>query len=196
LGRVTASYTNEGVADIEGIEAQLDWSADIGPGTFNLNVIGSYYIHYLVKELANNPLVDYAGTFGTTALGLQTGAFRWRTFTNIGYRLGRAGINLQWQHLPSVEDSGEATQPTQTVGNPKSYDLFNLSGSYGLTDNMTIRFGVDNLFNRRPPLTNYNSIFDNTGATAGAATTRGGSFNSQFYDTNGRRFFLGANVKF
>jgi outer membrane receptor protein involved in Fe transport len=197
LGRVTATYTNEGVADIEGIDAQLDWSADLGPGTLNLNVIGSYYIHYLVKELANNPLVDYTGTFGTTALGLQTGAFEYRVLTNIGYRMGPAAIGLQWQHLPSVEDSGEASQPTpNTTGNPKSYNLFSLNGNYALTENMTIRLGVDNLFDKAPPLVNYNTNFDNTGATPGLPTLRGGGYNSNFYDTLGRRFYVGANVKF
>jgi iron complex outermembrane receptor protein len=197
LGRITASYTNEGVADISGIDAQLDWSADVGPGTLAVNVIGSYYLHYKVKELANNPLVDYAGTFGTTSLGLQVGAFEWRTLTNIGYRMGGAAINLQWQHLPSVEDSGEAVAPTpNTTGNEKSYDLFNLSGSYAVGDNLTFRLGVDNLFNRAPPLTNYNVNFDNDGSDPTTPNTRGGSYNANFYDTNGRTFYVGANVKF
>ena len=197
LGRVTASYTNEGVADISGIDAQLDWGTDIGSGTFTANVIASYYLHYKVKELLNNPLVDYTGTFGTTALGLQTGAFESRVLTNLGYRIGPASIGLQWQHLPSVEDSGEALQPTpNTTGNPKSYNLFALNGSYAMTENMTIRFGVDNLFDKAPPLVNFNTNYDNTGATAGVPTLRGGSYNSNFYDTLGRRFYVGANVKF
>ena len=197
LGRVTASYTNEGVADVSGIDAQLDWSADVGPGTANLNVIGSYYLHYRVKELLNNPLVDYTGTFGTSALGLQTGAFEYRVLTNVGYRVGPAAISLQWTHLPSVEDSSEAVQPTpNTTGNPKSYNLFNLYGSYTVSENLAVRFGVDNLFDKAPPLVNFNTNFDNTGATPGVPTTRGGSYNSNFYDTLGRRFFLGANFKF
>lgn len=197
LGRITASYTNEGVADIAGIDAQLDYAVDVGPGTLTANVIGSYYLHYKVKELANNPLVDYTGTFGTTALGLQTGAFEYRLLTNVGYRMGPFGVGIQWQHLPSVEDSSEASQPTpNTTGNPNSYDLFALNGNFSATDNLTIRFGVDNLFDRKPPLVNFNTNFDNTGATPGVPTLRGGSFNANFYDTLGRRFFLGANVKF
>ena len=117
--------------------------------------------------------------------------------TNLGYRIGPASIGLQWQHLPSVEDSGEALQPTpNTTGNPKSYNLFALNGSYAMTENMTIRFGVDNLFDKAPPLVNFNTNYDNTGATAGVPTLRGGSYNSNFYDTLGRRFYVGANVKF
>jgi len=197
LGRVTASYTNEGKANIEGIDAQLDWGADIGPGTLSLNVVGSYYIHYRVKELAHNPMVDYTGTFGTSALGLQTGAYEWRLLTNVGYKVGPAAIGLQWRHLPSVEDSGQASQPTpNTTGTEHSYDLFGLNGSFEVTDNFTIRGGIDNLFNRAPPLVNYNTNFDNTGAAAGVPTLRGGSYNGSFYDTLGRTFYIGANAKF
>jgi outer membrane receptor protein involved in Fe transport len=190
LGRITASYTNEGVADISGIDAQFDWSGDVGPGTVSLNVVGSYYLHYKVKELLNQPLIDYAGTFGTNSLGLQTGAYRYRLLTNLGYRIGGAYINLQWQHLPSVEDSGEAIAPTpNSVGDPHSYDLFGLSGSYSFTDNVTVRAGVDNLFNRAPPLTGFNP-------NASATTIAGGAYNAGFYDTNGRSFYFGANLKF
>lgn len=197
LGRITATYTNEGKANIEGIDAQLDWGADIGPGTLSLNVIGSYYIHYKVKELAHNPMVDYTGTFGTSALGLQTGAFEWRLLTNVGYRMGPASIGLQWRHLPPVEDSGEASQPTpNTTGNGHSYDVFGLNGSFDVTDNFTIRGGVDNLFNRAPPLTGYNTTFSNDGSVAGVPRLRGGAYNSQFYDTLGRTFYIGANAKF
>jgi outer membrane receptor protein involved in Fe transport len=197
LGRITATYTNEGKANIEGIDAQLDWGADIGPGSLSLNVIGSYYIHYKVKELANNPMVDYTGTFGTSALGLQQGAFEWRLLTNVGYRVGPASIGLQWRHLPSVEDSGQATQPTpNTTGNAHAYDLFGLNGSFDVTDNFTIRGGIDNLFNRAPPLTGYNTTYSNDGSVAGVPRLRGGSFNSQFYDTLGRTFYIGANAKF
>ena len=171
--------------------------ADVGPGTLALNVVGSYYLHYKIKELANNPLVDYSGTFGTTSLGLQLGAFRWRTLTNLGYRLGGAAINLQWTHLPSVEDSGQAVAPTpNSTGNENMYDLFNLSGSYNFNENLTIRFGVDNVFNRAPPIVNYNVNYDNDGSNPATPNLRGGSYNANFYDTNGRSFYIGANVKF
>ncbi|HSQ95065.1 MAG TPA: TonB-dependent receptor, partial [Croceibacterium sp.] len=197
LGRITATYTNEGEAKISGIDAQFDWGADVGPGTLSLNVVGSYYLYYKVKELAHNPLVNYVGTFGTGSLGLQTGVYRWRMLTNLGYKMGPASIGLQWQHLPPVQDAGEAVAPTPNqVGDPHSYDLFSLNGSYAMTSNVNIRLGVDNLFNRAPPLVNYQSNFDNTGANTALQTLRGGSYNSQFYDTLGRRFYIGANAKF
>ena len=68
LGRITATYTNEGEAKISGIDAQLDWWRGPGSGHSLAERHGNYYLYYKVKELAHNPLVDYVGTFGTGSL--------------------------------------------------------------------------------------------------------------------------------
>jgi outer membrane receptor protein involved in Fe transport len=190
LGNITETFTNTGKINIEGIDAQLDWSAPIGPGTVNLNVVASYFMHYKVADLASNPMVDYTGTFGTTVAGLSGAAFEWRTLTTLGYTLGKGSISLQWQHTPSVEDSAEPLAPNPITGGP-SYNLFNLNTSYTLTDNVTVHFGIDNLFNKRPPLTGVN-----TAADISLGQLPGGSFNSLYYDDLGRRFSAGVNMKF
>jgi outer membrane receptor protein involved in Fe transport len=184
------SYFNNGKVDIQGIDAQLDWAVDVGPGTFNLNALLNYYLHYKSTELSTNPIVDYVGTLGTAQNGLNAGAFRYRTLTTFGYTYGPASISLQWQHLPSIKQEGAALAPTAFTGYP-SYDLFNLSGNISVTRDLRIRLGVDNLMNKRPPIGNVN-----TAANLALGQLPGGAFNTQFYDIVGRRFFLGVNAKF
>jgi outer membrane receptor protein involved in Fe transport len=132
------------------------------------------------------------GTQGTGENGLNTGVYEYRVLSTLSYVWGPASLGIQWQHLSSVEDATEAQFgiSTPTTGYP-SYNLFNLNGTYSVSDAINLRFGVDNLFNKRPPLGNRNVDLDGTGPTL-----PGGSFNSLFYDTNGRRFYLGANVQF
>ena len=190
LGNILMSYTNGGKIDISGIDAQLDWSAPVGPGRLSLNVVGSYFLHYRVSDLASNPLVDYVGTFGTTNAGLSGAAYRWQTLTTLGYSVGPAYLSLQWQHKPSIEDSSEALFHTTTLGAP-AYDLFNLNASYSLTKDITIHAGVDDLFNHISPLTNVNPA-----ANPAVGQLPGGGFNSGYYDTLGRRFSFGANLRF
>jgi len=72
-----------------------------------------------------------------------------------------------------------------------AYDLFNLDVNYNLTDKVSVRAGVDNLFNRAPPIGGVN-----TTANLALGQLPGGGFNSAFYDVNGRRFFVGANIQF
>ncbi len=191
-GTVYTTYTNNGRFRVQGIDTQLDWGMDVGPGTLSANVVFSYLLKYKSAALPTLPMVDYVGTFGTTENGLNSGAYQYRVLTSLNYSVGKVQLGLQWQHLPAVEDSSEATIATTTVGAP-AYDIFHLNGSYAVADNFTIRFGVENLFNRAPPLTNYNPA-NNSAATTGLLS--GGSYTSTYYDTNGRRFFLGANVKF
>jgi outer membrane receptor protein involved in Fe transport len=194
LGNVSVTYVNNGRFETSGIDAQLDWSAQVGPGTLSANVLLNYLIDFKSAPLPTLPEVDYKGTFGTPENGLNEAAYDYKLFTTIGYRWGPASLSLQWQHLPSIKNATAAVFPaTPTTGDPNSYDLFSLSGSYAVTSNVTLRAGVDNLFNRAPPLTGVNTA--NTDPAANGLLP-GGSYNAQYYDILGRRFYVGANMKF
>lgn len=192
LGNVRRTYVNNGEFSVQGIDAQLDWGFDVGPGALNLNVLANYLIHFKSSALAGIvPAVDYVGTQGTGENGLNTGVYEYRILTTLGYTWGPAYVGVQWQHLPSIEDASEAQfGPNSTTGFP-SYNLFDLNGSYAITDDINLRFGIQNLFNKRPPLGNRDTSLDGTGPTL-----PGGSYNATFYDTNGRRFYFGANLRF
>ena len=77
----------------------------------------------------------------------------------------------------------------QGFGYPSS-NIFNLNGGYHLSDNVSLRFGIDNMFYKRPRLINV----DNDADPAEGELT-GGSWNF-FDDTQGRRFSFGANMRF
>ncbi len=193
MGNVYVTYANNGRFEVEGVDFQLDWAMDVGPGTLSVNSLVSWLRHMKVAELPTDPEVDYAGTNGTTVLGLNGGAYDYRAFTTIGYSMGPARIGIQWQHLPSIEDSAEAVLgPTPTTGNP-AYNIFALNGNYQLSGDIGLRFGVENLFNKRPPISGVNP--NNTQPEVDGLLPQGG-FGGAFYDTNGRRFYLGANIRF
>lgn len=193
LGNVQRTYVNNGAFSVSGIDAQLDWGFDVGPGSLTLNVLANYLLHFESTALAGvTPVVDYVGTGGTGENGLNQGVYEYRVLTTVGYNWGPAYVGIQWQHLPSIEDATEAQfgVSTPTTGYP-SYNLFDLNASYALTDDINLRFGVQNLFNKAPPLGNRDVSQDGTGPTL-----PGGSYNALFYDTNGRRFYFGANFRF
>jgi len=192
LGNVLLTYYNNGRFKTEGIDFQLDWSKDIGPGTFGVSSVLNYLLSMKSSELDVLPLVEYAGTTGPTQNGLNGGAFRWKLFTTFSYRWDRVNVALQWSHLPSVLTETSATVPSTGIVGAPAYDLFNLNASVAVTSDVTFRFGIDNLFNKAPPLFGVNTTADtlNTGVLAG------GSYNSTYYDTNGRRFYIGGSFKF
>jgi len=194
LGNIFLTYTNAGRVHLQGIDAQLDWGIDIGPGTLTLNSVFNYQIDFETSSLYPQiDMVDYVGTQGTGENGLNSNVFEYRIFTTVGYSWDAFRVALQWQHYPSLEDAAEATVPGGTPNSAPwpSYNIFHLNASYQLTDDIGLRFGVDNLFNKAPPLGAYNPNYD-----LATGQLRGGSFLTGVHDTSGRRFFLGANLRF
>ncbi|HEX9806478.1 MAG TPA: TonB-dependent receptor [Alteraurantiacibacter sp.] len=202
LGNVQVTYLNNGRVRTEGIDVQFDWAFPLGPGDFSINSIFNYLITLKSAPLpesagAAGQLVEYAGTLGPAGSnavaenGLNPGSFRWKLLTNFGYSIGPATIGLQWQHLPAAKSIAYPSNPNTPFVGSEAYDLFNLNASYSITDNVVIRAGVDNLFDKAPPLTEYNA------SSTGLANTIGGfPINSFFFDLIGRRYYAGVNMKF
>ncbi|MBO9579703.1 MAG: TonB-dependent receptor [Sphingobium sp.] len=189
LGNVQTTYFNNGRFRTSGLDFQLDWSSQVGPGRLSINSVLNYLLSLKSAELATLPLIEYAGTTGPTQNGLDGGAFRWKLFTTFGYNWGPVNVSLQWRHLPGVKTETSATAPNTTIVGAPSYNLFNLSTGVAVRKDVSFRFGVDNLFNKAPPLFGVNTAPLN-GALAG------GSYNAAYYDVNGRSFYAGINVKF
>jgi iron complex outermembrane receptor protein len=198
LGNVQITYANSGRVHLRGIDAQLDWGMDIGPGTLTVNSLVNYQMDFESSSLFPQlPLVDYAGTTGSSENGLNLNPFEYRIFTTVGYGVGPLRAAIQWQYYPGLEDGGEVSTPggTPLTAPYPDYHLFSLNGSYQLTEDIGVRFGVDNLFNKAPPLGGHNPTV--TAATAAATgQLQGGQFLTGVHDTNGRRYYLGANLRF
>ena len=194
---VISTYGNEGQIKLSGIDANLSWSLPAGPGRVSLNLNGNYTLNSSIRAFDGQPLIDYTGTTGTGALGVSTGsAFKYRLFGVLGYNLGPATASLQWQHIPATEDGDEARflnglspAGTDNSGLP-SYNLFHFNASYQVNDALRLRFGADNVFDIKPPIT---GIDTNTDPSLGEIP--GGNY-SLFHDVQGRRFSFGASVNF
>jgi iron complex outermembrane recepter protein len=195
--KMIGTYGNEGEIRLSGIDANLSWFGDVGPGSMFLTLNGNYMLDFSIKSMEGQPFVDYVGTTGTGALGVNSGSsFEYRIFGTIGYTWGPASLSMQWQHTPKTEDGAEAMflnglapAGTDQSGLP-AYNVFHLNGSYQANRAVRIRFGVDNVFNIKPPLTNID-----VNVNPALGELRGGGY-SLFHDVQGRRFSLGVNLKF
>lgn len=196
LGNLVGTYLNTGTIETSGIDAQFNWHFPAGPGTVSLSSNFNYLLHMKSTSLTGAiPMVDYAGTLGGYGEnGLDGGYYRWKLFSTLGYTVGAVGVNLQWQHLPSIKSATAAVNPATTFLGAPAYDLFNLSGNMKITRDASINIGVDNLFDKGPPIIESNTA-PGPGQLSGGniGGIAAGSLN---YDILGRRFYVGAKFKF
>jgi iron complex outermembrane receptor protein len=197
LGNILLTFLNNGRFKTSGVDTQIDWALDLGPGRFMLNSVFSYLISLKSAELPTDPLLEFAGTLGPSQNGLNAGSFEWKMFNTFGYTVGKWSASLQWLHMPSIKSASYALNPATTLTGAPSYDLFGLSGTFSVTDNAFVRFGIENLFDKAPPL-----LERNADPNLPPSLLPGGNFggtdanNPALYDFIGRRFFMYAQISF
>jgi iron complex outermembrane recepter protein len=197
LGNILLTYLNNGRFETDGVDMQVDWALNLGPGRLTVNSVISYLLSLKSTELPNDPLVEFAGTLGPTQNELNAGAYDWKMFNTFGYTFGKWSAALSWQHLPSIKSITAATNANTTILGAGSYDLFNLSASFAFTDNASVRLGVDNVFDKAPPILERNGDpnlppFLLPGGNFGGANAS----NPALYDFIGRRIFFYGQMKF
>jgi iron complex outermembrane receptor protein len=188
VATVDIIYTNEAAADLAGYDLQFDWRRELGPGNFTFNALATVTDHWKTRVNANAPWLDFTGTTGPNDIrGVNQFAYDYRLFTTLGYFIGDWSASLRWRHLPSITPEGAIRTTAQYTDTP-SYDIVDVSGRYGIGDNWELRFGIDNLFDKAPPIVNQRTVAE--------GYTQTGITNPAFYDVLGRRFFIGMKVQF
>ncbi len=201
----TVSYVNSAFAQVSGVDVTADWRTKLAGGTFGVNFLISSLLTEKTQDTVSAPVVEWKGSLGPTAnTSLNNGAYDYRTFTTINYGRGDWNLALRWRHLPTAIDAAQAainanikagtvpanTPPATTLGAQESYDVFDLSGGYNLSERTSLRYGVDNLFDSLAVCTGGRSAADPHPAPCGGETEAG------FYDILGRSFYVGVKVSF
>ncbi len=246
------SYDNQAWVKTRGVDFTFNWSGDLAdmglsaiPGALNFSVTGSWLDSYKTKTSPApfDPVVEWKGSLGPTLNSFNGGSYDYRLFTSLGWNLPSFGVNVRWRHLPEVEPAAKATvranmannvavaagAPGLTLGytpsvlyNIKQFDQFDLSAYWNINATLSMRFGIDNVFDVQPPSVARSAgrPYD-YGTTAAAnqarlagtctgATVPGcvnptayslptsglGSTNGGFYDVLGRRYFVGVKARF
>ena len=175
-------YSNLGAENTQGLDFTFNWRAALDdmfghnlPGALGFDVSGTWLMSFKQQTAPGAAIVQLDGT---------SDYYSYRTLTGLSYFVGPASVQLQWTHLPTIENAIAASQPTTTILPTLSYNLFNLSAGYEFSQRFSMRFGIDNLFDRQAPV-----VGAQPGVTDGAGTT-----NPSVYDVLGRRFYLSAKA--
>jgi len=167
---------NIGGVDTSGVDLQVDWAMDAGPGRVSANG----YLTYVQEWKATEPdgrKVDYVGTIGNRGLG---GAIpRLRSVLGVRYEWQGITVYTRWQHIDGMRDAEYRDYRVP------AYDYFDVGASYaldrGILSGLTTTAGVENLGDEDPPLfPSYSQA--NTDPSQ--------------YDVLGRRYFVRLRYRF
>jgi outer membrane receptor protein involved in Fe transport len=185
--RVEAPFFNTGVLQTTGLDIGINWSADFGPGSFNVGSVATIIDRFETQDNPSEPIFDAVGTLD------QGGQFDYRFVTTLNYAFGDSQVGLQWRHYPSIKDDDAARDPNTRILPVESYNVFNLLARYSINEKMEFRGGIDNLLDEEPPVVGA----DPGSVALGLPSDNNlGDTNSGFYDVLGRRVYVGLQMNF
>jgi iron complex outermembrane recepter protein len=167
-----------------GIDFNANYSRHLGGlGTFNASFTGTRLLT-LQNPLSN---ISCAGAFGGDCDGLPDGGIpnpKWRHVMRVGLTMPNGlGASIRWRHFSGV-DAHQFAGPAEEHFDQQNY--FDLTLTARMQQRLNLRLGVNNIFDREPPL---------GGGNIPAGFGNGNTF-PQVYDALGRFFFAGATVDF
>ena len=202
LGSIDSYNQNVDSLHTTGIDFDIGYHKNLddlgfaqGLGAISLSLLGTYEMTNKTQVLDSLSTFDCAGYFGSNC---GDPAPKWRhTFRATYTAPWGQDLTLAWRYIGGVQlDSNSPSMPNYTAGvydavdaKIPSYSYFDLSTSYQLWDKYTFRVGVNNLFDKDPPLLAFISA-----TTLGEAGTTMNAYST--YDTLGRQIFMNFNAKF
>jgi outer membrane receptor protein involved in Fe transport len=189
ISEVRQSFFNLDTYRLKGLDFEARYTTPLGSGTLGLGAIATYLMDKKIASPGGAP-IDYAGEVGgVSGFGMPD----FKATISANYDVGRFGMYAQARYIGSgvYDIAGPYSAPEglsaadNKVGAVVYVDLsarYKLDGLLGGSD-AEIYAGVDNLFDRDPPIIPVDFI-SNTGT------------NAAIYDVIGRKFFVGLRAKF
>jgi iron complex outermembrane receptor protein len=205
----TSPYINAGSTETHGIEADIRyrWRLANDMGTLSANLSAAHVFGYETSVAGET--YQLAGTQGPSSVGGATGNPKDRAQFTLGYNRGPLDVTATVNYTsgfstidPALGETDCATTAEHVGGRTyfagliqpanycqvRSFTVTNLNVAYKLTDNLTIRGAILNLFDKEAP---YDvATYGNSGAQT--------SYNASLHQPGavGRFFSLGANYTF
>ena len=182
-GHIVAFNQNLAMRKTKGVDLGANYRyrwADLG--AFDFAFTGTYLKEFIREDSPGTGEFDCAGLHGTVC-GIPLP--KWRHKARVSWASPwSVDLALTWRHINAVdvENKEEAEPADRRLG---ARDYLDLSGAFRINKFFTFRAGVNNLFDRDPPVSGIV-----------AATLGNGNTYPQVYDALGRKVFMNLTAKF
>ena len=182
---VSAGNANLASLATRGIDAQVDYNQPLGFSLWGQSESRLNFFFLLnysdknnyVPTVGVNKTVECAGRFG---LNCGNPTPKWKWSSRLSWLDGPVTTSVRWRHVGAVRDDDDET--AFIVDRIKAYNLFDLTIGFNASDNFTLNLGVNNIFDKQPPIMGDNQEQSNTYPSV--------------YDVLGRDFFVSGQFRF
>jgi iron complex outermembrane recepter protein len=167
---------NQAFQKVSGVDITTDWGINVGPGDLTFQFVASWLEQTESQTTNVDPVYDFAGTISQLTGG---SAPEWKANLMTTYAWNNWQFQLANRYISSMDHANTVTggSPITNTGVDSTW-YTDLTATFDLTDNFTIRAGINNLSNQQPRLYTPN-VQANT--------------DPSLYDVLGRRYFVGIN---
>jgi outer membrane receptor protein involved in Fe transport len=202
-GFVNSVFQNTGYEQTKGYDFEINYRFKLSQiayggfqmpdyGSIAMNFVGTYVESFITQPLTNSPTYNCAGLYGPTCGNPDP---HWRNKVRVTWMSPwNFDVSFQWRYVGGVKLDYDETNPLFANGYHDQADnhlsgqsYFDLSGNWRVKDGFTVRAGINNLFDKDPPL---------VGTQACAAAVCNGNTYPGVYDSLGRSIFVGLTAKF
>ena len=163
---------NLGKLKTSGIDLSAAWRSDpSSAGVFGVSFEGTYVLEYKYQREKGGDFINAKGKYTDNAP-----VFKWQHYLTANWSLGPWSAVIAQRYKTGYTDQ-------DGVNKVKDYWIHDLSASYAATKDMLLTVGINNVFDKDPPLSGQNTTFQ-----------RG--YDPRFTDPIGRSFLLRASYKF
>jgi iron complex outermembrane recepter protein len=165
-GFVDDRTTNTGSLKTSGIDINGDYRTTLGENKIRWQFVGTWVDKLVIQPLTNGFEYDCAGYYGITC-GNPNPEFRFNT--NVKFTTADDfGLTVRWRYYSSVKvdtlspdvdlNGGTPNSPTPADDKIAAYSYFDLLFSLPIKDTATFRIGVNNIFDKDPPIISQGSL--------------------------------------
>ena len=211
-GYIIDIVQNTGGLRTSGVDIAASYGAELerfgldGWGGLSASFVGTWVERLETTSLKGGTPIDCAGLYGaicSTLGGSNNPNPDWRHKLRLTWRtpvdtdwLSDLSLSAQWRHISSVSLDRTSSQTGLGGANPggpatdlklASRDYLDLVATFSVRDATRFRFGVNNVFDKEPPLVGFSNC---------ATGPCNGNVYPQVYDSLGRYFFVGLQAEF
>jgi outer membrane receptor protein involved in Fe transport len=183
-GFIDTRNMNIGSIKVQGVDVGVNYRRDLGRiGHASLEFTGSYLDKYVVDNGGLSTPFNCGGRYG---FGCESPVPKWRHTARLTWE-GRQGISVSgyWRYTSDLKFRPYPDFDPQPPPKVPAQSFFDLAAIFRVEPSYSLRLGVNNVFDREPPLVLF----------CGGSGCNGNTY-SQWYDPLGRYFFAGFTVNF